>query len=155
AICRPFNTYGPRQSDRAIIPALIAQVLTNDEIVVGSLTPTRDFTYVADTVDGFIKVAEADACIGQEVNLGTGREISIGDLVRKIIHLSGRDVRVTQSAERMRPPASEVQRLCSNNARAKALAGWSPSVGLEEGLTATMQWVEKSSHLYAPDQYRI
>jgi NAD dependent epimerase/dehydratase len=155
AICRPFNTYGPRQSDRAIIPALIAQALHKDEIVVGSLTPTRDFTYVADTVEGLMKVAEADACIGEEINLGTGHEISIGDLLKKITSLVGRDVKVTQSAERMRPATSEVQRLCSNNAKARALAGWSPSVSLDEGLSSTLKWIANSSHLYAPNRYRI
>src|SRR5574341_543377 len=91
AICRPFNTYGPRQSDRAIIPTLIAQALHKDEVVVGNLTPTRDFTYVSDTVAGFLRVAESDAFIGEEINLGTGREISIGALSKKIIDLVGRD----------------------------------------------------------------
>jgi len=154
-ICRPFNTYGPRQSDRAIIPALIAQALHRDEIVVGNLTPTRDFTFVTDTVAGFIKLAEADRCLGEEINLGTGEEISIGELAQTIIRLTGRNVELVRSAERMRPTASEVQRLCSNNAKASALAGWSPEVSLEEGLSATIEWIKRASHLYAPGQYRI
>lgn len=154
-VCRPFNTYGPRQSDRAVIPALIAQALHRDEIVVGNLTPTRDFTYVNDTVDGLIRVAESEACVGEEINLGTGREISIADLVKTIIQLVGHDVKITQSQERMRPATSEVQRLCSGNAKAKSLAGWSPVVSLEEGLRLTIDWVQKSSHLYEPRQYRI
>ncbi|MCI0627047.1 MAG: SDR family NAD(P)-dependent oxidoreductase [Acidobacteria bacterium] len=153
-ICRPFNTYGPRQSDRAVIPALIAQALHRKEIVVGNLQPTRDFTYVCDTVDGFVKVAESDACVGEEINLGTGHEVSIGDLVKKIIDLVGRDVAIAHSEERMRPPASEVQRLCSNNAKARCLAGWSPTVSLEAGLRSTLDWVKNSSHLYDPDRYR-
>ena len=154
-ICRPFNTYGPRQSDRAIIPALIAQALQNDQIVVGNLTPTRDFTFVTDTVNGFIKMAESSACIGQEINLGTGHEISIGDLVSKIIEIVGRDVTVTQSAERMRPVTSEVNHLCSDNTKAKQLAGWSPTVSLEDGLRSTIDWIKSASHFYDPNQYRI
>jgi NAD dependent epimerase/dehydratase len=154
AICRPFNTYGPRQSDRAVIPMLIAQALHREEIVLGNLTPTRDFTYVSDTVEGFIKVAESDACLGEEINLGTGCEISIGDLAKKIIELVGRNVDITRAGERMRPAASEVQRLCSNNGKARALAGWSPTVSLEEGLRLTIDWVKNSSYLYDPNQYR-
>jgi dTDP-glucose 4,6-dehydratase len=154
-ICRPFNTYGPRQSDRAIIPTLIAQALCRDEIVLGNLTPTRDFTFVNDTVAGFIKLAESEACIGEEVNLGTGQEISIGELAQTIIRMVGRDVELVRSTERMRPATSEVQRLCSDNAKARALAGWSPEVSLEEGLRATIEWIKRAGHLYAPDQYRI
>jgi len=154
-ICRPFNTYGPRQSDRAIIPTLIAQVLSRDEIVVGNLAPTRDFTYVSDTVAGFIRLAESERCIGEEINLGTGDEISIGNLAGKIIRLIGRNVEIVNSAERMRPVKSEVQRLRSNNAKAMELAGWTPQVSLDEGLSATIEWIKNSGHLYAPGQYRI
>ncbi len=154
-VCRPFNTYGPRQSDRAVIPALIAQALHKEVVTLGNLAPTRDFTFVSDTVNGFIKVAESEACIGQEINLGTGTEISIGDLARKIITLVGRDVNVTSAAERLRPAASEVQRLCSDNSKARELAGWSPQVSLDEGLRATLNWVRKASHLYDPDHYRV
>lgn len=154
-VCRPFNTYGPRQSDRAIIPALISQALQKDTLAVGNLEPTRDFTFVSDTVEGFIKLAESERCIGQEVNLGAGSEISIGELIRKIIELVGRDVKVTRAEERIRPAASEVFRLCSNNAKARELADWSPRVSLDEGLRMTLNWVKRSSHLYDPDQYRI
>ena len=155
AICRPFNTYGPRQSDRAVIPALIAQALHKETVTLGNLAPTRDFTFVSDTVNGFIKVAEAEACIGQEINLGTGTEISIGDLARKIITLVGRDVNVKCAEERMRPAASEVQRLCSDNSKARELAGWAPVVSLDEGLRATLNWVRRARHLYDPDHYRV
>ena len=154
-ICRPFNTYGPRQSDRAIIPSLIAQALVKDEVVLGSVDPTRDFTYVSDTVDGFVKLAEADACLGEEINLGTGREIRIGDLAKKIVTLVGRDVRITESEERKRPAHSEVARLCANNAKALRLAGWAPKVGLDEGLRATIDWIKRSGHLFDPGTYRI
>lgn len=154
-VCRPFNTYGPRQSDRAIIPTLISQALCRDEIVVGNLTPTRDFTFVSDTVAGFIKLAESESCIGEEINLGTGEEISIGELAQTIIRLVGRNVELVRSAERLRPAASEVQRLCSNNAKANRLADWSPAVSLEEGLNATIEWIKRAGHLYAPGQYRV
>jgi nucleoside-diphosphate-sugar epimerase len=154
-ICRPFNTYGPHQSDRAIIPALISQALHCNEVTVGNLAPTRDFTFVSDTVNGFIKLAESENCLGEEINLGTGEEISIGDLARQIIRLTGRNVEMIHSTERMRPAKSEVQRLCSNNEKAKALAGWSPAVSLDAGLSATIEWIKRAGHLYAPGQYRI
>jgi nucleoside-diphosphate-sugar epimerase len=154
-ICRPFNTYGPRQSDRAVIPTLIAQALHRDEVLVGDLTPARDFTYVSDTVEGFLRVAEAEACVGEEINLGTGREISIRDLLTKITDLLGRNVTIVQSAERMRPPASEVQRLCADNSKARSLANWFPLVSLEEGLRATIDWVRTSGPFYDPHRYRI
>jgi NAD dependent epimerase/dehydratase len=155
AICRPFNTFGPRQSDRAIIPTLISQVLELDTIAVGNLTPTRDFTYVTDTVSGFLRVAESPACIGQEVNLGTGAEISIGELLQRIIRLIGRDVKVVEDDKRKRPPNSEVQRLCSDNSKIKRLAGWQPEVTLDEGLMKTIDWVKTRREMYDPDQYRI
>jgi NAD dependent epimerase/dehydratase len=155
AVCRPFNTYGPRQSDRAIIPAMLAQALRKDEIVVGNLTPTRDFTFVTDTVDGFMRIAASGRCVGREINLGTGHEVSVGDLARKIVALVRRDVTIRQSEERMRSASSEVQRLCSDNALARELAGWQPKVSLEEGLELTLDWVKKQGHLYNPDQYRV
>lgn len=155
SICRPFNTFGPRQSDRAIIPALIAQALELDTLAVGNLKPTRDFTFVTDTVSGFIHVAESEACIGQEVNLGTGREISIGELLNRIIMLVGRKVKVVEDEKRKRPPASEVQRLCSDNSKIRRLAGWEPKVSLDEGLMKTIEWVKSSREMYDPDHYRI
>jgi dTDP-glucose 4,6-dehydratase len=155
AVCRPFNTYGPRQSDRAIIPALLTQALRKDEMVVGNLTPSRDFTFVADTVEGLMRIAACGGCVGREINLGTGREVSIGDLAHKIVALVGRDVPIRQSEERMRSATSEVQRLCSDNFLARSLAGWQPKVSLEEGLERTLDWVKKQGHLYNPDQYRI
>ena len=138
-----------------MIPALIAQALHKDVITLGNLSPTRDFTFVSDTVNGFINVAESEACIGQEVNLGTGTEISIGELALKIIKLVGRDVNVQSASERMRPATSEVQRLCSDNAKARELAGWSPKVSLDEGLQATLNWIKKESSAYDPDHYRV
>lgn len=153
-ICRPFNTYGPRQSDRAIIPALLAQAIDQPQITVGNLTPTRDFTFVTDTAEGFIKLAESDRCLGEEINLGSGSEITIGDLVKKILRLVGRDIPIVESSERKRPASSEVQRLLSDNSKARELAGWQPKVTLEEGLRKTLEWVSAQRHLYEPGQYR-
>ena len=155
AIVRPFNTYGPRQSDRAIIPTIMSQALTRKEIVLGNMSPTRDFTFVTDTVDGFIKAAEADAALGQEINLGTGEEISIGELARKIAGLAGSEVAIQRAKERIRPGKSEVGRLLSNNCKAKELLGWHPRKTFDQGLSATMEWVKAKLEMYDPDAYRI
>jgi dTDP-glucose 4,6-dehydratase len=155
AIVRPFNTYGPRQSDRAIIPTLISQALTSNEIVVGNTKPTRDFTYVSDTVEGFIRIAEADQSIGQEINLGSGREVSIGELAHTIASMVGHDLRIRQAEERVRPANSEVQRLLSNNSKAKELVGWEPKVELREGLALTIEWIKNHLQHYDPAMYRI
>jgi dTDP-glucose 4,6-dehydratase len=154
-VVRPFNTFGPRQSDRAIIPAIISQALTRREIVLGNTRPTRDFTYVSDTVAGFLCAGESEKATGAEINLGTGQEISIGDLARKIGHLLGRDVVVRQAEERVRPAGSEVERLLSNNKMAQDLLGWRPRTSLEEGLRRTVEWVRERLAMYAPDTYRI
>ncbi len=155
AVLRPFNTYGPRQSDRAIIPTIISQALVQDEIVLGNLAPARDFTYVTDTVEGFVKAAETDASAGEEINLGSGTEISIGDLAERVAQVLGRDITVRQADERIRPDASEVDRLCSDNAKARQLLGWEPEVGLDEGLERTIDWVREHPELYSPSLYRI
>jgi NAD dependent epimerase/dehydratase len=158
-VVRPFNTYGPRQSDRAIIPAIISQSLTQPEIAIGNTSPTRDFTYVTDTVEGFLQLAASEATVGQEVNLGTGSEISIGDLVERINAImkaiAGRDLPVRQKDERVRPESSEVNRLVSNNSKARELTGWQPCVGIEEGIRLTAKWVEERLDMYDPNVYRI
>jgi NAD dependent epimerase/dehydratase len=154
-VVRPFNTYGPRQSDRAIIPTIISQALTQPEIAIGNTSPTRDFTYVSDTVEGFLQLAASDATVGQEVNLGTGLEISIGELVERINAIVGRDLPVRQKDERVRPESSEVSRLVSNNSKARELTGWRPCVGLEEGIRLTAKWVEERLDMYDPNVYRI
>jgi dTDP-glucose 4,6-dehydratase len=153
-VVRPFNTYGPRQSDRAIIPTIISQALTQSEITVGNTAPTRDFTYVSDTVEGFLQLAESDATVGQEVNLGTGSEVSIGDLVQHINAVVGRDLPVRQKEERVRPKTSEVNRLLSNNSKARAL-GWAPRVTLADGIRLTAKWVEERLEMYDPSSDRI
>ena len=151
---RPFNTYGPRQSARAVIPSIICQVLSRDVLHMGSQDTTRDFTYVSDTVNGFIKAAEAPKdAEGQVFNLGTGTEISIGDLAQMIITLSGRAVEIVVDEDRLRPQKSEVTRLLSNNAKAREQLGWQPQVSMKAGLIQTMQWIRENIHLYDPDRY--
>ena len=155
ALIRPFNTYGPRQSDRAVIPSIISQAMTSDKIIIGNTTPTRDFTYVADTVNGFIKMAESENAIGKEINIGSGREISIADLIKKIVFLVGRDTKIEYDSERVRPPKSEVERLCANNSKAREILGWEPMVSLTDGLKKTIDFVNNNKQLYFPGKYRI
>jgi len=147
---RPFNTYGPGQSARAVIPAIITQALTQDLINLGNLEAKRDFTYLDDTVDGFIKAAEADGIEGEIFNLGTGTEISIGELAQLVIALMGRPVQIAVDAERLRPEASEVTRLLSDNSKARQLLGWQPQTTLSDGLAKTIAWI--ADHL---DFYRV
>ncbi len=155
AVARPFNTYGPRQSDRAVIPSIISQALVKDKLSLGSMTPTRDFTFVRDTAEGFVKVAEAQESVGMEINIGTGLEISIADLIRKIVSLVGRKVDVICDEERVRPANSEVERLCADNTVAKDVLGWSPRVSLTDGLKETIEFVRENPGFYNPDKYRV
>lgn len=155
-VVRPFNTYGPRQSARAVIPTILAQLHAGaTQVRLGSLTPTRDFTYVTDTAAGFLALADCDRALGQSVNLGTGREISIGDLATALIAASGRDAQVVVDPARLRPSGSEVQRLLSDNTRAREWAGWQPEVSLEDGLKLTSRWVEENLRLFAPGRYQV
>jgi NAD dependent epimerase/dehydratase len=143
AVVRPFNTYGPRQSTRAVIPTILAQLHRGArEIRLGATSPTRDFTFVEDTADGFLAVAGCDRAVGEAVNLGTGREISVGDLARLLVTITGRDADVVTDEDRLRPADSEVERLLCDNRRALEWAGWSPTVSLEEGLERTSAWVK-------------
>ena len=155
AVVRPFNTYGPRQSDRAIIPTIISQALTKREVTLGNTAPTRDFTYVTDTAEGMLRMGEAAEAVGQEVNLGSGSEISIGDLAARIAAIVGADVRVVRSEERVRPAHSEVMRLLADNGKAKRLVGWTPRVSLDEGLRRTVAWIRDHPALYDPNAYRV
>lgn len=144
AVVRPFNTYGPRQSLRAIIPTVLHQLYGgSEEIRVGTTAPTRDFNYVTDTVAGFLAVAQSDRALGEVVNIGSGREISVGDLIELLVTTSGRNARVTSDTTRLRPAGSEVERLLCDNTRAREWAGWEPKVTLEEGLVRTAQWVQE------------
>jgi len=147
---RPFNTFGPRQSARAVIPTIITQVLASEDVKLGNLTTTRDFTYVTDTVNGFLCAAQAQDVDGQVFNLGTGEEISVGDLANRIMQRAGKTVRVLEDSDRLRPEASEVMQLLSDNSRAVQQLGWKPEFSLDQGLDQTISWI--STHL---DQYQI
>jgi NAD dependent epimerase/dehydratase len=147
---RPFNTYGPRQSARAVIPTIITQALTQDCVRLGNLEPRRDLTYVSDTVAGFLAAGVADGVVGETVNLGANGEVTIGELARTIIRLVGRPVEIVQDVQRLRPAKSEVMRLWSDNRRARELMGWEPLVPLDDGLRQTIAWV--ATHL---DRYRV
>lgn len=155
AIVRPFNTYGPRQSARAVIPSLISQALKGGVIKVGTTSTTRDFTYVADTVQGFLQVAESERSLGQALNLGTGREISINDLARLVVKKVGTGARLEFDASRARPDKSEVQRLVADNSKVKELAGWEPTVTLERGLELTIDWIRKHLDEFKTEIYNI
>lgn len=150
---RPFNTFGPRQSARAVIPTIITQALTGQAIRLGNLLPTRDLNYVDNTVDGYLLAASTPDVEGQTINLGSGREISIRDLAQLIGRLTGREVIIECEAERMRPEGSEVERLLASNARARNLLGWEPAVTLEEGLERTIEWMRTHLERYRPGVY--
>lgn len=152
---RPFNTYGPRQSTRAVIPTIITQALTQEVVRLGNLEARRDLTYVSDTVAGFLKAAATPGIEGETVNLGVGAEITIGELAEKIIRLVGRPVQIEIDAARLRPEKSEVQRLLSDNARAKEIMGWEPQVSFEEGLGRTIEWVREHLGLYRSEEYQL
>lgn len=157
-IVRPFNTYGPRQSARAIIPTVIVQLLAGKkEIKLGSLCPTRDLTFVRDTVKGFIEVAKSDNTIGEEINIATQAEISIGDLAEKIAAMINPEARIVQDIARIRPKKSEVERLLGSNEKIKRLTGWTPEYTLDEGLLKTINWFrdEKNQNIYKPDVYNV
>ncbi len=145
---RPFNTYGPRQSARAVIPTIITQALTQNAIHLGNLDTIRDFTFVKDTVAGLIKAAEEPNILGMELNLGTGQEIKIGELAQKIIQKTGRSVEILVDPLRLRPEHSEVMRLISDNSLARKLLGWEPEVTLDDGLDLTIAWIKTHLDLY-------
>jgi NAD dependent epimerase/dehydratase len=152
---RPFNTFGPRQSARAVIPTIITQALSVDSIHLGNVHSTRDFTFVTDTVAGFLKAAEAPGVEGLTINLGTGVEIKIGDLADLIIRKVGRPVKVELENVRLRPQHSEVQRLLSNNSFARQRLGWDPQVSLEEGIEQTIEWIKPHLDLYRVGKYEF
>jgi len=152
---RPFNTFGPRQSARAVIPTIITQLLVGPEVRLGSLRPTRDLNFVANTVAGFVRAAEVEAAIGETINLGSGREISIGDLAQLIARRMNRPIEIAQTSERQRPTNSEVERLLASNRQAKELLGWEAEVTLEEGLERTIPWMEEHLSKYRTSAYAI
>ncbi|RJQ53082.1 MAG: SDR family NAD(P)-dependent oxidoreductase [Nitrospiraceae bacterium] len=155
---RPFNTYGPRQSARAVIPTIITQLLSGcGEIRLGSLTPTRDLNYVQDICNGFIALARCEKAIGREINIGSGHEISVGDLANMIIGQINPNAKIIATDERKRPADSEVERLLCDNSLIKKLTGWTPSVSLEEGIKRTIQWFKETKNLdrYKWDIYNV
>ncbi|MEG0896782.1 MAG: NAD-dependent 4,6-dehydratase LegB [Ruthenibacterium sp.] len=155
-IVRPFNTYGPRQSARAVIPTIITQLLRGKtEIHMGSLTPTRDFNYVKDTAAGFMAMADCDAAIGQEINIATEREVSIGDLANELIRQINPAAKIVTDEERLRPEKSEVNRLLGSAAKLKALTGWAPAFTFEQGLAETVAFLKANLDAYKADIYNV
>jgi len=152
---RPFNTYGPRQSARAVIATIITQALSGEAIYLGNLEARRDLTYISDTVEAFLKVARAEGVEGETFNLGTGSEVSVADLSAMVMELTGRQVDVRVDPARLRPQKSEVQRLLADNRYARERLGWSPAVDLREGLSRTIDWIRSHLELYQPGQYQI
>jgi NAD dependent epimerase/dehydratase len=152
---RPFNTFGPRQSARAVIPTIITQALAQSVIRLGNLESTRDFTFVDDTVNGFLKAAETPGVEGKTMNLGTGSEIKIGALVEKILHLTGSSAHIEVDSNRLRPADSEVQRLLSNNSLAFATLGWTPHTNLDDGLKQTVGWIKDHLNHYRIGSYEF
>ena len=156
AIVRPFNTFGPRQSARAVIPTIITQLLAGkEEIKLGSLTPTRDFNYVKDTAAGFIAIAESDKTIGQEINIATQREISIGDLAKEIITQINPSAKIVCDEQRLRPEKSEVNRLLGANAKIKELTDWKQQYTFEQGIAETIAWIRQNMDAYKTDIYNV
>jgi NAD dependent epimerase/dehydratase len=153
---RPFNTFGPRQSTRAVIPTIITQALAGPEIKLGSLDPVRDLTYVTDTARGFLAAAEAPAtALGQVYNLGTGQGVSIGALAQVILALMGKEARLVTDDVRVRPQKSEVRTLLSNNASARDALGWTPQVSLRDGLKSVIEWIGAHQDAYRAGEYTL
>lgn len=152
---RPFNTYGPRQSARAVIPTIITQALADQPIKLGNLEPTRDLNYVEDTVAGFVKAAESTNGVGNVFNLGTGHEISIKELAQLIVKLMKKDLPITTENERVRREGSEVERLCADAERARTLLDWTPKFTLEEGLRRTIEWMRENRERYRTGVYVV
>lgn len=153
ATVRPFNTYGPRQSSRAVIPTIISQAITQERIFLGSLHPTRDYTYVKDLVEAYVKTAATDKSIGEVINIGSNFEISIGDLAHKILSIINEDIIIAHDQSRVRPQDSEVERLYCDNSKAKKILKWSPETGFEEGLIETINWISANRSLYKTEIY--
>jgi NAD dependent epimerase/dehydratase len=154
-IVRPFNTFGPRQSMRAVIPTIITQLLRGNVIKLGNLRPTRDLNFVSNTVDGYVLAASCPQAIGQTVHFGSNREISIHDLAHLIARLMGKNLIVYTESERVRPEKSEVERLFADSSLAHRVFGWEPRVSLEEGLIQTIDWLEKNLHRYPAEPYSV
>jgi dTDP-glucose 4,6-dehydratase len=155
AVARPFNTFGPRQSARAVIPTIITQAVWRDVIELGSTHTTRDFLYVGDTAAGIEACGHASGIEGETINLGTGQEISIAEVVERVLAIVGRDVPVAAASERVRPGKSEVERLIADRTKARELLGWEPRLTFDEGLRQTIEWVESVPELFKPSSYNV
>ena len=154
-IVRPFNTYGPRQSARAVLPSVISQALAGSDIKVGSTTTTRDFNYVGDTVRGFMLLAASDASLGRAVNIGSGREVSIADAIETIVRVVGNENRIVHDEQRVRPEKSEVSRLLADIALARELVGYEPEVSFDEGIRRTVDWMAEHLDVFRPHAYNV
>ena len=152
---RPFNTFGPRQSTRAVIPTIITQALTSNTVKLGSLTPVRDLTFVGDTVQGFLKLAESKKAIGKTINIGTGRGVTVGELAKKIISLVNPKAKIICEQERIRPEKSEVMKLVCDNTLMREITGWQPQHTLEEGLLPTIEWMKDHLNDYKSGIYTV
>ena len=155
-IVRPFNTFGPRQSARAIIPNIISQLMAGDGTVrVGNTSPSRDLNYVSNTVEGFALAAVSENAVGQTINLGSGREVTIGNLIELIAGILGKPFTIQTESRRVRPQGSEVERLLADHRLAEKLLGWRPRVSLEEGLVKTVNWMADNAGRYRADEYAV
>ena len=154
-VARPFNTFGPRQSARAVIPTIVTQALTRDHLELGAVEPTRDFLYVEDTVAGIARCAEVEDAVGEVFNLGTGREISVGEVAVHVADAVGKELPVLSDEARLRPAGSEVDRLCADIEKARTRLGWEAAVPFDEGLRRTIDWISASIDLYKPAIYNI
>jgi dTDP-glucose 4,6-dehydratase len=155
ATVRPFNTYGPRQSGRAVIPTIVGQALASERVKLGSLTPTRDFTFVEDTVRGFLAIASCDAAVGRVLNLGNGKEISVGEVATRIVARVGRAIPIIADDQRARPENSEVMRLICDSSRARELTGWTPQVTLDEGLDRVIAFIREHPGWTDIERYEV
>ena len=155
-IVRPFNTYGPRQSARAVIPTIITQLLAGkEEVRLGALSPTRDFNFVRDTANGFYCIYRSDKTVGQEINIATQKEISIGDLANELIRQINPEARIVCEEQRLRPEKSEVNRLLGCSEKIRMLTEWRPQVSFEDGLAETIRFLRENLDRYRPDLYNL
>lgn len=154
-VVRPFNTFGPRQSARAVIPTIISQAFERDAIELGSTHPTRDFLFVDDTAAGIERCSAADGVEGEVINLGTGVEISVGEVAQRVLRMVGRDLPILTSSDRVRPPDIEVERLLADTTKAQRLLGWRSSVDFDEGLRRTIDWLREFAHHYDSSLYNV
>ncbi|MGA9407999.1 MAG: NAD-dependent 4,6-dehydratase LegB [Bacteroidota bacterium] len=155
-IVRPFNTYGPRQSARAIIPTIITQILNGSRIVkIGNITPTRDLTFVKDTVNGFVEIFKSESLDGEVTNIGMNKEVSVGDLVQKIANLMQIEIEIQSDEPRVRPEKSEVERLCCDNTKILTHTHWSPKYSLEAGIAETIDFLKSNLNMYKSELYNV